>query len=81
MAFRTMTPARLRACLSILGWSQRELANRAGWSEGAIRQWHTGKTLVPFDVGLWLEMLARFHADHPPPVRQRSSVAARTGKS
>lgn len=62
-----VTPARLRECLNILGWTQRGLARMLNRQEGTVRQWARGVVTIPDDVGEWLERLARFHAKNPPP--------------
>jgi transcriptional regulator with XRE-family HTH domain len=65
-----MTPARLRACLTLLGWTQRGLARLLERPEGTIRQWARGVVQIPADVDAWLEERAQHAARHPPPVRR-----------
>lgn len=62
-----MTPARLRECLDLLGWSQRELANQIGLHETRTRRWASGRYPVPPPVEQWLERLVACHAANPPP--------------
>jgi hypothetical protein len=64
-----MTPYRFSKCLMILGWSIYELARRIGEHRNTIRRWVDGKSIVDPSVASWLEELAAFHLDHPPPRR------------
>lgn len=50
-----MTPTRLRACLAILGWSQRNLALRLQREEGEVRMWARGKRPIPDEAAEWVE--------------------------
>jgi ribosome-binding protein aMBF1 (putative translation factor) len=64
-----MTPDRLRQCLELLGWSQRELANQLRRPEGFIRQAARGRAdLLPEDAA-WLEERAQAAERTPPPRR------------
>jgi ribosome-binding protein aMBF1 (putative translation factor) len=62
-----MTPDRIRACLSLIGWSQRGLAERLGHDERQVRRWCSGHHEIPEAVANWLNALADFHERNPPP--------------
>lgn len=62
-----MTPSRLRECLDLIGWSQRELADRLAIHETRTRRWAAGRYPVPPAVGDWLERLVAFHLRNPAP--------------
>jgi hypothetical protein len=68
-----MTPTRLRECLEILRWSQRELAAALGCNDRLVRRWAVGAPdyAVPESVGKWLEVLATTHIRHPAPTDWR----------
>lgn len=63
----TMSSYRLLVCLSILGWSERELARRAERHQTTIVRWVKGLSPVPGEVAVWLETLVAFHVAHPAP--------------
>lgn len=65
-----MTPDRLRACLTLLRWSQRGLADALTMDERQVRRWATGVAIIPEQVAAWLERRAAAMAADPPPVRQ-----------
>jgi hypothetical protein len=67
----SMTPTRLHECLQILGWSQRELADRIGMGERNARRWAKGEIEVPAAIAVWLESLAAVFAAHPVPENWR----------
>jgi DNA-binding transcriptional regulator YiaG len=69
-----MTPTRFRECLDALDWSQRGIARTLDRQEGTVRQWARGVVQIPDDVAGWLETLARFHEQHPAPVRAAALV-------
>jgi len=60
---------RLRAALHALHWTQRGLAAILGQDERRVRRWLAGTYETPGDVLEWLERLAGFHMDNPPPRR------------
>jgi hypothetical protein len=72
-----MTPDRFRKCLEALSWSGRGLADLLDIDERQIRRWSSGQYAIPPNIAVWLETLARFHEQNPPPVRlaQRERVA------
>jgi transcriptional regulator with XRE-family HTH domain len=51
----SMSPTRLRECISLPGWSLRELARRLGMDDGSVRQMGSGKRPIHDAVGEWLE--------------------------
>lgn len=55
-----MTPQELRASLTTLRWSQRDLAEEAGVDEKQVRRWMRGAR-VPAPVTTYLRMLAQYH--------------------
>jgi hypothetical protein len=67
-----MTPDRFRACLDQVNWTQRGLAALLQADERQVRRWAAGAA-IPEPIAAWLETLARFHEQHPPPARQAAS--------
>jgi hypothetical protein len=63
-----MTPTRLRACLAVLGFSQRGLAAFLECDERMVRRWAAGDDLVPDVVATWLEARAQHAEATPPPI-------------
>lgn len=61
-----MTPERFRECLDALDWTQRGLAALLGVDERQVRRW-AGGSRIPEPIAAWLETLAQFHEEHPPP--------------
>lgn len=64
-----MTTHDIARCLTVLGWSVRELGRQLDVSPQQARLWATGERSMPPRAALWLRLLARFHRDHPPPPR------------
>jgi ribosome-binding protein aMBF1 (putative translation factor) len=64
-----MTPDRIRACLDLIGWSQRGLAERLQRDERQVRRWCSGDYEIPEPEAQWLNALADFHEQHPAPGR------------
>ena len=62
-----MTPARLRACLAAIHWSQRGLAKILRTDERQVRRWATGQYPVPEPIAAWLDRLATMMEANPPP--------------
>jgi len=62
-----MSSYRLLICLTIIGWSDRNLARRIGRQQTTVVRWAKGLSPVPGDVAAWLETLAAFHVAHPGP--------------
>jgi len=65
-----MSSYRLLVCLSVLGWSERDLARRTGRHQTTIVRWAKGLSPVPGEEAAWLETLAAFHIAHPAPRRR-----------
>lgn len=62
-----MTPARLRECLTLIGWTGQELARQLGKDERQIRRWASGAYVIPEPTAAWLEQVAKFHEQNPAP--------------
>ncbi|MGI4793090.1 MAG: helix-turn-helix domain-containing protein [Janthinobacterium lividum] len=62
-----MTPDRLRECLTVLWWSQQQLARVLNKDPRQVRRWASGEYPMPVETAAWLERLARFHERNPPP--------------
>jgi len=62
-----MSSYRLLICLTIIGWSDRNLARRVGRRQTTVARWAKGLSPVPGDVAAWLETLVAFHLAHPGP--------------
>ena len=62
-----MTPERFRECLDITGISTRRLSDMLGRHDRNIRRWSGGTRPVPSNVAQWLDGLARYMEEHPPP--------------
>lgn len=74
-----MTADRLRECLTRMNWSQRGLAELLGCDDRLVRRWSSGETPVPWEVGSWLEALAKFHERNPvPTLWRRRAVSNKT---
>ena len=56
-----MTGDEMIDCLSVLGWSERELAWRLGVNRMRVHRWSTGEYPVPEEVGNYLRSLARLY--------------------
>ena len=69
MDIRADAITRLRHALHALHWTQRGLAAILGQDERRVRRWLAGTYETPRDVLEWLERLAGFHMDNPPPRR------------
>jgi ribosome-binding protein aMBF1 (putative translation factor) len=67
-----MTSDRLRHCLSLIGWSQRQLARVLDQHEGTVRQWARGTLEIPEDIATWLERLAAAHEANPVPRKSKT---------
>lgn len=76
---RHMTADRLRECLARMSWSQRGLAELLGCDDRLVRRWSSGETPVPWEVGSWLEALAKFHERNPvPTLWRRRAISDKT---
>ena len=69
-----MNPTQYRECLAALHWSQRGLALVLGCSDRLTRGWASGRSVIPAEVGAWLDRRARgMIEDPPPPIGNRPS--------
>jgi hypothetical protein len=57
-----MTPTRLRECIAIIGWSQRQLAGMIGIDSSRVRRMATGEEPISPTLQAGLEELAEAHA-------------------
>jgi len=64
-----VTPDRFRERLRALDWSQRSLAALLDVDERQVRRWASGDYGAPDRIAEWLERLAHFHEENPPPTR------------
>lgn len=62
-----MSPRRLAVCLSILGWSARELARRTGEHRTVITRQLDGHASVSAEIAAWIERLVDAHLANPCP--------------
>jgi transcriptional regulator with XRE-family HTH domain len=62
-----VTATDLALALRTIGWSQRELARRAGVHETRVRRWAAGNAQVPPALAAWLARAVAWHAGNPPP--------------
>lgn len=53
-----MSPTRLRECIALPGWSQRELSRLIGLGDRAVGKMSTGKHAIPPELEDWLEAMA-----------------------
>ncbi len=62
-----MTQDELRDRLLALRWSQRGSAEALNLHPTTIRRWATGATIIPDNVGVWLDRLTIHHKQFPVP--------------
>ena len=62
-----MTPNRLKEILSALSLSDGQLIRWLSVDDRVFRRWKLGDRIVPDDAEQWLEGLAKYFEDHPPP--------------
>ncbi|ACL57016.1 hypothetical protein Mnod_2030 [Methylobacterium nodulans ORS 2060] len=53
-----MTPDRFRACLALVRWSQRGLAEALECDDRLVQRWDSGEVPIPTGLAAWLENLA-----------------------
>lgn len=70
----TMTPTRLRECISLPGWSLRELARRLDIDDGSTRQMARGKRPIGDNLAVWLELVHGAWAALPPDLREGAAL-------
>ncbi len=76
-----MSSYRLLICLSILGWSERDLARRTGRHQTSVVRWAKGLSPIPGEEAAWLETLAAFHMAHPAPCARVETNATGSASS
>lgn len=62
-----MITDRLRECLTVLRWSDEDLADELGAPTAHVRAWFNGSSHVPVVVAAWLETLVKAHRTTPRP--------------
>jgi ribosome-binding protein aMBF1 (putative translation factor) len=67
-----MTPDAFRNALTIIGWSQRGLADHLACDNRMARRWASGELQVPPEIARWLTALANFHLRHQAPDNWRT---------
>lgn len=60
-----MTPERYKECLHILGLTQRGLTPLLRSAQRLTREWATGASSVPREIGVWLEAAVALKAKNP----------------
>ncbi len=66
-----MTPEAFRTALALIGWSERQLAERTGYSQTTVNKYGRGVLKVPAPLAVWLERRAQAARDDPPPAAGR----------
>jgi hypothetical protein len=66
-----VTPSDRRACLDLLGWSQRGLARLIGFDERMVRHWFAGRYDPPEAIDAWLWRRAEAMRADPPPAGRK----------
>ena len=66
-----MTPERFRECLNILEYTTRGIAEVLGRPDRRVRRWSQGIIAIPDEVATWLDGMARYTQEHPPPQPRR----------
>ena len=61
-----MSPTRLRECIALPGWSQRELARLIGLGDRSVSKMSTGRHGIPPELEEWLEAMAAVWAPLTP---------------
>jgi hypothetical protein len=69
-----MTPSRLRECLHTIRWTSIDIVNALQCDLAWIEALESGEIEIPDDVAIWLEKLACFHAENPPPNTCRATT-------
>ena len=62
-----MTSTTFRAHLEALGWTQRGFAALLGVSHNTVHRWALDQAVIPERYADWIEDVARFIKQHPPP--------------
>lgn len=70
-----MTPERFKACLDVLRWTPVTLASVLDMDDRQTRRW--GSTApIPAAVAAWLDSIATFHEQNPPPAKPKTPATA-----
>jgi len=77
-----MSPAALRDCMAVLGWSGTALAAQLGCQRALVQQWTHGKARIPPAVAQWLVLRVDAAVPLPAPAgwRTRSGRAEYPGE-
>lgn len=59
----------IKTCLTLIGWTNRHVATELTMNERQVRRWIAGED-VPDRVLKWLNVLADYHEQHPPPDKE-----------
>lgn len=62
-----MIADRLRECLTVLRWSDEDLADELGAPCAQVRAWLNGRSHAPIVVAAWLETLVKAYRTTPHP--------------
>ena len=62
-----MTSAAFRRHIEALGWTQRGLAALLGVSHNTVHRWALDQAVIPDRYADWIEDVARFIKQRPPP--------------
>jgi hypothetical protein len=57
-----LTPERFNECLSLLRWSQLDLAAALECDVFLTNAWSNGIETIPVDIAAWLDKLGKVHA-------------------
>lgn len=69
-----MTPTRFRECLRSIRWTSVDIVNALQCDLAWIESLESGEIAIPEDVAVWLEKIACFHIENPPPATCRAST-------
>lgn len=69
-----MTPSRFRKCLRSIRWTSVDIVNALQCDLAWIESIESGEIAIPEDISVWLEKLACFHVENPPPSTCRAST-------
>jgi hypothetical protein len=67
----TMTPDQMREALSVLRWSQGDLAAALNRTDRQVRRWLAQEAPIPRAVSAWLRALVQAHQACPAPTLDR----------
>lgn len=64
---KPITLDRIRECIDIMHWSSRDLGAILKCGEAQVRRWLIGTNPMPYDQAHWLNKMAEWMTDNPPP--------------